>query len=231
MPSKPRIFDPNKFYHIYNRGVDKRIIYPDDSYFSKFIEILSYYKHEGRTISYAQLIDKSSNPNVLETLLDPQGLEPRVKVISYCLMPNHFHLVLKPILFNGIGKFLSDVTNSYTRYFNLKNDRSGRLFESTYKYKEVDNDISVLNLTVYVHLNPVTSNKIKQILKPQDYIYSSYKYWVEKQNKQLSRLLDHAEIRYWTNTFGGARHYRRLTETKMGNKPESGIEDLIIENP
>ena len=77
-------------------------------------------------------------------------------------MPNHFHLIIKQVAPKGISNFLADFQNSYTKYFNVKRDRVGPLFQGPFKSVHVKNDEYLLHLSRYIHLNPVSSFLIKQ---------------------------------------------------------------------
>ena len=86
-------------------------------------------------------------------------------------MPTHIHLVLRQLKDNGISKFMSNILNSYSRYFNLKHNRKGPLWEGRFKKIMVENDDQLLHLTRYIHLNPVTAYLVN---RPEDWFASSY---------------------------------------------------------
>lgn len=100
-----------------------------------------------------------------------------VKVLAYCLMPNHFHLLVRQEAEGGITEFLSKVTNSYTRYFNTKYDRIGPLLQGTFKAKLIDGDAYLLQLSKYIHRNPFKLLQWKNKIYP----YSSYGYYLSKE--------------------------------------------------
>lgn len=106
-----------------------------------------------------------------------------VEVFCYCLMPNHYHLILKELLDGGITKFMRKLNSGYTKYFNIKHQRSGHLFEGKYKYKEVDADFYLTHLTGYIHINPVRAGIVQS---PRNYKYSSYLDYIG--NKQTDFL-------------------------------------------
>jgi len=110
------------------------------------------------------------NKKMLKEFL-PAEDEMCVKIISYCLMPNHFHLLLQQLKAGGIAKFLSQISNSYTRYFNTKYGRTGSLLQGVFKSVYVEDDEQLMHLSRYIHLNPTVSGLVK---RPQNYPYSSY---------------------------------------------------------
>ncbi len=95
-----------------------------------------------------------------------------VKIIAYCFMPTHFHLVLKQLKHNGISIFMRRILNSYAKYFNIKTKRKGPLWESRFKNVILRTDEILLHVTRYVHLNPVTAYLVDY---PNNWAFSSYK--------------------------------------------------------
>lgn len=101
----------------------------------------------------------------------PLSTEKLVDIICYCLMPNHFHLLLKQVAENGISKFISQISNSYTKFFNTKNKRIGPLLQGAFKAVLIENDEQLLHVSRYIHLNPVVSGIVNTLEK---YPWSSY---------------------------------------------------------
>jgi putative transposase len=142
MPS--RIFTPNSFYHIYNRGVDKRNIFLTEEDYLRFQYSLSIFntRNENGTIAF-QLRNRRPDNNL-------------VAMHAFCLMPNHFHLLVSSESEDGISMFMHKVGLSYTHYFNKHYHRSGRLFENVYKSKQISDENYLLAITKYIHLNPLS---------------------------------------------------------------------------
>ncbi len=141
-------FEPGEYYHIYNRGVEKRSIFTNDNERVRFVNSL-YLFNNFRDI-----------PNRFDVrTLEPRELltpiKPLVSFAAASLMPNHFHLFLSSNVDGGISKFMHKVMTGYTKYFNIKHERSGRLFESTFKAKRVLSNEYAGYLTQYIHLNHV----------------------------------------------------------------------------
>jgi len=148
----------NYFYHIYNRGVDKREIFSDYSCYARFVSTLEHYlKYDYPYSGLKRRLKKAQFPlekqNILRQL-EMRRVSPPVEIISLCLMPNHYHLTLKQLVENGISNFMHRIGIAYTTYFNIRNERSGRLFETTYKAVLVESDEQLLHLTRYQHINP-----------------------------------------------------------------------------
>lgn len=177
MPSLNRIkiYIENGDYHVYNRGVEKRDIFQDDQDYRVFFSFLK---------SYLSPI----NVQIVHPLLEVTGPGPvrirplksffaEVSLLCYCLMPNHFHLLLHQIPPDGMQRFIQALCTSYTMYFNKKYKRIGHLFQGPYKAVFVDRDSYLLHVTRYIHLNS------KEMTGPgpvsiREYPYSSYPYYL-----------------------------------------------------
>lgn len=142
------------FFHVTNRGVEKRLIFMDKKDLDRFSELLAYY----------QIL----NPNTRFSFRNrpeyqnKSASSPLVHIISYIMMPDHFHLILQQTTKGSISKFMSLVTNSYTKYFNARHKRSGSLFKGTFKAIEVPNAQLPL-LSRYIHRDPLTQNLITNL--------------------------------------------------------------------
>jgi len=142
------VFVENEYYHIFNRGVDKRTIFESKD------DLFYFYK---------RLIDLNiddTNPNIkLKRSRLSGGVSydvsksQLVSIVAYCLLPNHFHLVLKQESKDGISKFMQKLGTSYTMYFNQKYKRSGSLFQGKFKANMIDGEFGLPVLSVYVNLN------------------------------------------------------------------------------
>lgn len=178
--SRKEQFAENEFYHIYNRGTDKRTIFVDKADYDRFIRLLyvcnnavSVVMKELRTFNFSQLTSAVSERT------------PLVAIGAYCLMPNHFHLLIKQVIRDGISMFMKKLLTAYAMYFNEKNDRSGGLFEGTFKSSRIKDDNYLKYLFAYIHLNPIKmvdsswkEEGIKDMSRVSEYLkkyeYSSY---------------------------------------------------------
>jgi putative transposase len=142
-----------EIYHIYNRGVEKRIIFEDKEDYDRFLNNLRILNTEDVIGSVFEF-----NRNGLET---PKQEERLVNIIAYSLSPNHYHLILEQIKEGGIAKFIHKVTMGYSKYFNHKHKRVGTLFQGVFKSIHINTNEYLLYLSAYVNLNnKIHSNKI-----------------------------------------------------------------------
>lgn len=184
-----RIEFPGALYHITSRGNEKKEIYRDDLDRMKFLEILKDYH-------------------------DRYG----ILIHSYILMDNHYHLILETPKGNLL-KIMHGINGSYTGYFNRRHKRAGHLFQGRYKAILVDKDSYLVQLSRYIHLNPVRTAIVE---KPQQYKWSSYQAYIGKDK-------EHKWVEYsWVlSTFGEKRKRAR-------SKYQEYVEEVLkesIENP
>lgn len=162
MPYRNIKFANDRYYHLFNRGVEKRNIFSSKEDYQHFLETLFYYQFGNPKPSLSthrrfKLVNFENNQKIVE-------------INAYCLMPNHFHLLIKQLDDKGIQEFARKALNSYTKYFNTKNNRVGHLFQGTFKAVPVETDQQLIHLSRYIHLNPFVANLVA---KPENYEFSS----------------------------------------------------------
>jgi len=140
------VFSEGEYYHIYNRGVDKRYIFDSDEDRERFVKLL-FLANADKPIVYRDIKDLP-----LEKI--DRG-NTKVAIGAYVLMPNHFHLLLRMNSDGGISSFMEKFITGYSTYFNKRYDRVGPLFQGRFKAEHVDNDEYLKYLFAYIHLNPV----------------------------------------------------------------------------
>ncbi|MEK9155971.1 MAG: hypothetical protein AAB360_01550 [Patescibacteria group bacterium] len=183
MAQASRIFLNGSLYHIYNRGVEKRTVFLDDADFRHFLLTLSFYQQ----LNSAGKLSKSGY-----ALVD-RAPELKFNVVAYCLMPNHFHLILKQLAEGGVRRGLSDILNSYTRYFNMKYGRVGPLFQGTFKSVCILTDEQFVHVLRYVLLNPFAGGLVKDF---GQYRWSSFREYLD--NSGLICNFDEINSRFST---------------------------------
>lgn len=150
-----------EFYHIFNRGVARAPTFISRTEHKQAMLTLSYYRYAKPPVSLARFKEFSQEERQ-QLLVSLQEAEKLVEIMAFVLMPNHFHFLLKQNQDNGISKFASQFTNSYTRYFNTLNERVGPLFQGVFKSVHIETDEQLVHVSRYIHLNPVVSNVIKE---------------------------------------------------------------------
>ena len=169
----------DEYYHIYNRGNSKQIIFIDEQDYKVF-QFYLYIMNMEKRITSREAGDASYSYDRNKVLVD---------IGAYCLMPNHFHILLTQKENGGISKFMLKLSTAYTMYFNQKYNRTGSLYEGTFKSKHIADDTYLKYLYSYIHLNPLKiispnwKNDLKvgkhiDAKKITEYPYSSVGYYL-----------------------------------------------------
>jgi len=188
MPQRNLEFVESHYYHIYNRGVNHQpIFFHRDNYFYLIQTIKRIFK------------------------------KYRVTVISYCLMPNHYHLLVRPELSEVLSDCMKDIFISYVQAINKRYERRGPLFEGRFRSILVDEINYILHLCRYIHLNPV---KAGLVISPENWIFSNYREWV---GIRKGKLVDELFIK---SNFSNQSKYRNFV---MKDQPAQDIIENLKE--
>lgn len=174
MPSRIFPFVNGHFYHIYNRGVEKRVIFEKNWDYSRLIKTIRYYQLVGPKPKLSRFL--------MGSLFKPDTNKKIVEIICYCLMPNHFHFLIKQLKDGGITEFISKLSNSYTKYYNVKYNRVGPLLQGEFKAVLIESDEQLIHVFRYIHLNPIASFLVKDL---NQYRWSSYKEYTENDTNAM----------------------------------------------
>lgn len=236
-----REFVEDAYYHIFNRGVEKRTIFEDDDDHYRFLH--SLYECNDKNL-LAPFIRRTGQPlpaatyKTLRKAISEEKNAKREKLVEmlcFCLMPNHFHFIIKQIKEGGISLFMQKLCTSYAQYFNLKNERSGVLFQGRFKAKLIKTDAQMMHLSRYIHvLNPgeLTESKIREgiIKNPAglkefllNYKWSSYQDYLGQKN--YSSLINKDLI---SGYFGGVKEFEKFSLSWKNDDFEQ-IEKIIFE--
>ncbi len=218
MPNTRAPLVNNEYYHIINRSIAKFRVFSKNQICERFIKTIDYYQTFPRFLSLSKYLELKQ---VKSTSIATKQL---VEIVAYCLMPTHFHIILKQCVDNGISSYMSKVENSFTKYFNIVNKRKGTLWEDNFKRILVESDEQLLHLTRYIHLNPVSAGLVA---KPEDWLYSSYREYLSRNNQgvricNFSHVIDIKPKEYKKFT------EERIDEQKLLSKIKSQINKSYI---
>ena len=215
---KQREFIKGKVFHICNKSIANFGIFKYGKNYKRFLIGLNYYNNSNDKINLDLYLRSKIKKSRKFNLLD--GKENRiVKFLAYCLMPDHYHLLVKILLTGKLPKYISDVQNSFSRFFNGRFHRKGPLWQSRYRSVEIKTDAQILHVSRYIHLNPTTSNLVS---KPEDWVFSSYKYYTNS-DYYLKEVLN--EI-----TINKAERYRKFCENQIAYQRKlKQIKKLLLE--
>ncbi|KKP48377.1 MAG: hypothetical protein UR39_C0001G0172 [Candidatus Woesebacteria bacterium GW2011_GWA1_33_30] len=172
MPARYNPLIEKYFYHVFNRGVNKRPIFKTKYNYRRFTLLIKFYNSVEYPIKFSKFmtLSRDQRSEIWNRLAKEKT---QTDVLSYCLMPNHFHLLLKQNTEKGISKLLANIQNSYAKYFNIKNERIGPLFQGQFKAVRIDSEEQLLHVSRYIHLNPHSSGIVKNHDKLLSYEWSS----------------------------------------------------------
>lgn len=165
---------PEQIYHIFNRSVAQIPIFLSERDFLRFTEIVDYYRFLSLPFRFSHYnrLEKSVRELLLKELYQKE--EILIEIYSFCLMPNHFHFLIKELTENGIRKFISNIQNSYAKYFNTKNERSGSLFQEMFKAVRIESDEQFIHVARYIHLNPYSTYSLNSLESLKTFLWSSF---------------------------------------------------------
>ncbi len=172
-------------HHVFNRSIAGFKIFNSEKEFRRMQELALYYQY-GKLqcrFSYNTRLSDSFQKEVQSEKTLKSSQKKIVKLIAYCLMPTHYHFILKQNEDKGIERFIGNLQNSYSKYFNIKHKRKGPLWEGRFKNVLVETDEQLIHLTRYLHLNPTSSSLVDDPLKWQ---FSSYKEFISPSSQSQS---------------------------------------------
>ena len=179
MPYRKLVFASGEYYHIFNRGVAYQPIFKNKRDYERFVLTISYYRSLNLPFRLSKLLQLSRElKNEFLSSLSGDN-NKTVEVVAFCLMPNHFHLLVKQILDGGISKYMRQSINSYAKFFNTKYKRVGSLFQDMFKAVRIESEEQLIHVSRYIHLNPLVSymvNKDEFLLYP----WSSLPFYIDK---------------------------------------------------
>lgn len=202
MPGRSEPLITNEIYHVYNRGIHRQPTFTNVREYSRAIECLKYYRIPNPPVRLSKFLrlETERKTSIIEVM---KGMEPLVTIFAYCLMPNHFHLLLRQEKDSGISKYLSNFQNSYTRYSNVRHNLDGSLFLNQFKAVRIITDEQLIHVSRYIHLNPYTSYVVNSIDKLVSYKWSSL-------NTYLNIRNDFVETNTILDLFRNQREYKQF---------------------
>lgn len=210
MPVRKESFENKAFYHVLNQGVNGCTLYSATAHYKHFINLIDYLRFDTK-VRHSKFKEMSSS-NKADFLQELKSYnKPLVDIIAFCLMPNHFHLLLKQTADDGIQTFMRKLQNSYAKHYNQQQHRTGPLFNSPFKAIRTASDQQLSHVSRYIHLNPVSANIIlgKDLI---NYPWSSYRLYF-----QSNDLVKSADIlKYFPSTTG----YKRFVLFNVGYQQE-----------
>lgn len=209
----------DQVYHLFNRSINREPVFTHKRNCSRVLTSMSFYRFEKTPVRLSYFLSWGQNKRnkLIDKLIS--GNKRKVDIIAYCLMPNHYHFLLKQLNKDGINRFLSLFQNSYTRYFNTKHRRVGPIFQGIFKAVRVETDEQLMHLSRYIHLNPYSSHIVNSVRELKIYPWSSLREYIDKTNglcqkELLFSLFNNNPKRYQKFVYNQADYQRHLEEIK-----------------
>jgi len=209
---------PDQVYHIYNRSIARQPIFLIQRDYQRLINLIHYYSFLSPPLRFSHFnrLDSNLRQSMYNTLIRQPK---RVSIYAFCLMPNHFHFLVSTTYEKGISQFLSDIQNSYAKYFNTRHERSGALFQSMFKAVRIETDEQFLHVARYIHLNPFTSYVVKSFADLETWSWSSLFDYIKSDERGIidrERLMDSFKTveKFKKFIFDQADYQRNLDDIK-----------------
>lgn len=172
MPARKIPLVAGEYYHVFNRVQNKEHVFTRKSDCQRVLITFDYYRFSNPPLKLSYYLASGSERrrDIRDRL---KSLETLVDLITFCVMPNHFHILVRQNKDNGISRFLSLTQNSLTKFRNVKYKRNGHLFKGQFKAVRIEDDEQLLHVHRYIHLNPYTAYVVKTTNELANYAYSS----------------------------------------------------------
>ena len=230
MPRRTAPMITDSIYHVFNRGVGKSVIFKEANDYTHFLTLMKYYRVIDYPYSiFKQLLEKRPPEITVEefksAFVRNHSITPPVSILAFCLMPNHYHLILQQETDNGIEFYMHKLGTSYALYFNKKYSRSGALFESRFKHVSVLNSEQLGYLSRYIHRNPVKLGIPNQNLA--NYKYSSFSLYLNDNLGEPTWLNKTSIMRSFNNNTTAYKQYitRDYLEDEVEHLETISIDD------
>ena len=213
-------FVEGEYYHVFNRGTDKRKIFMSKGDLYYFLDSIIIAN------SMTASLDRRPGGRKRTKQIIKERQRQLVSIVAYSFMPNHFHLIITPLVKDGVSKFMQRLGTSYTKFFNEKHDRTGSLFQGKFKATRLSSERSLEFLSVYINLN-YKYHKIN----PKKYLIKTSLFEYLKTEKGEC-ICDNKIISKIVNTMGGINSYKKYLKRQsehFANKKGLDVQDLSFE--
>lgn len=223
MPYRRAPLVAEEIYHVFNRSIGRYPIFGQNRHYQRGLDLVNFYRFDKPALRFSHYnrLPESQKNDFMENL---RKTPKRIKILAYCLMPNHVHFLLKQLTKKGIADFMSNFQEGYAKYFNIKEERTGSLFQSMFKAIRIETEEQLIHVSRYVHLNPLTSYVIKDMEELETYPWCSFAEYMGKTNYGI---LDKEEI---LGYFPTSKSLKEFTESQVEYQRElARIKHLILE--
>lgn len=219
---KRDVLATGEIYHIFDKSIGNEVIFPSLRHLNQILNSIDFYRYK-QSLKYSKFKQMTQDRRK-SYMSDINKDTPLVGIYAFAFMPNHYHLLLKQLQDDGIKIFISNVQNSFAKYFNTKHERSGGLFQTPFKSRWIGGTEDFMHVSRYIHLNPVTAYII-EIDNLKDYPFTSYPNYFG--NRSISFL----NTKFLLDIFDRSRkNYKNFINDRVDYQRElTRIKNLILE--
>lgn len=209
---------PGEYYHICNRAVNKQIIFHDTRDYFRFLFLILYFQSPIVFRQTGRLVKEFVLSSALD-IKDEVVKKRTVELVAFCIMPNHFHLVVKELEEGAIAAYMQRVLTAYSKYYNTKYEKSGHVFQGPYRAIHISNDNQLKYLSAYIHRNPRELAGWRN--KEDKYRWSSYQDYIAE-----NRWGDLLALNIVLGQFKDKKQYHEFVKTSTAKLLEDELEYL-----
>lgn len=224
-----------EIFHVLNRGVDKRNIFLDGQDYFRFVHNLFEFNDPSPVFNLGYFLNRNQSIDLRSRYIKRKPRKLIVEVLAFCLMPNHFHLLIRQKERGGITKFMRKLGIGYAKYFNQKYERTGTLFQGRYKAVLVNREAHFIHLPYYIHFNPLDllmpdwrTGKIKNYKKAIDFL-NSYRWSSHLDYIGRKNFPSVTQREFLLKIFGGAESYQKEVKNWLKEMDLTEIKKLTLE--
>lgn len=226
MPIRKTSLVNGKYYHVFNKTIDQKKSFVSRQDYQRAVTALLFYSFKQNNHDLSKFMRLTSKSQI--EFINNHHSSTVSSVIAFCLMPNHFHILLKQIIKGGISYHLKEFQNSYTRFLNIKQKRSGPLFLTQFKAVKIETENQFLHVSRYIHLNPFSSNIVKSKQKLLSYPWSSLPHYLSKKTTLLQSVIDKSDtMSYFQNN--PEKYKKFILDHSDHQKSLKQIQNLLLE--
>ena len=208
MPRRQIPLVTGEIYHVFNRSVARQPILTTQRNCQRILDLINFYRFPNTNVRYSHFARLSTELKQ-QFLDDLTKQNQQVEIVCFTLMPNHYHFLIRQKSENGISNFIRHLQNGYAKYFNLKNERSGAVFQAMFKAVRIENEEQFIHIARYIHLNPLTSYVLNNIEQLNSYPWNSYMDYLQENTHSF------IDPTFLTNLFGSKTKLQEFTENQI----------------
>lgn len=223
MPVRKIYFRKGYFYHLYNRSIDGQVVFQEKRDIRRFLSVMNFYRYKNPPVRFSHFLnfELEERENILKSIRKKNDL--LVEILCYAVMPNHYHLLVKQLSDDGVSWFVSNIQNSYARYFNTKNKRAGHLFQGIFRGVLIESEQQLIHVARYIEINPLTSFLLKNFSE----LLTNERVSLREYINQVDGL---CEKRYIMSYFKTIKRYLHFLQNQVDYQRKLGkIKNLLLE--